>query len=164
MYMRLLIADDDDYTREGLKESIDWEPYGIDEILLAGDGAEALRICSIHKPEIVLTDIRMPKLNGIEFAEKLSEKSPGSILIFMSGYMDVEYLRSAIKLSAVEYIEKPIKLTEVEQAILKSVRVLQEKQAQTDVFRQKNELVKQKLAGLLRGCAARQGFRKISGI
>ncbi|MGM0884038.1 MAG: response regulator transcription factor [Bacillota bacterium] len=148
--MRLLIADDDDYTREGLKESIDWETYGIDEILLAGDGAEALRICSIHKPEIVLTDIRMPKLNGIEFAEKLSEKSPGSILIFMSGYMDVEYLRSAIKLSAVEYIEKPIKLPEVEQAILKSVRALQEKQAQTDVFRQKNELVKQKLAGLLR--------------
>lgn len=148
--MRLLIADDDDYTREGLKESIDWEAYGIDEILLAGDGAEALRICSINKPEIVLTDIRMPKLNGIEFAEKLSEKSPGSILIFMSGYMDVEYLRSAIKLSAVEYIEKPIKLTEVEQAILKSLRALQEKQTQSDVFRQKNELVKQKLAGLLR--------------
>ncbi|RCW45457.1 response regulator transcription factor [Paenibacillus prosopidis] len=148
--MRLLIADDDDYTREGLRESIDWEQYGIDEVLLAGDGAEALRICTINKPEIVLTDIRMPKLNGIEFAERLSEKSPGSILIFMSGYMDVEYLRSAIKLSAVEYIEKPIKLVEVEQAILKSVRALQEKQAQTDVFRQKNELVKQKLAGLLR--------------
>ncbi|MGO4375629.1 response regulator, partial [Paenibacillus sp. MCAF20] len=95
--MRLLIADDDDYTREGLKESIDWEQYGIHDVLLAGDGAEALRMCTVHRPDIVLTDIRMPKLNGIEFAEKLSLKSPGSILIFMSGYMDVEYLRSAIK-------------------------------------------------------------------
>ncbi|MBD2868638.1 response regulator [Paenibacillus arenilitoris] len=148
--MRLLIADDDDYTREGLKENIDWELYGINDILLACDGAEALRICALQRPEIVLTDIRMPKLSGIEFAEKLSEKSPGSLLIFMSGYMDVEYLRSAIKLSAVEYIEKPIKLAEVEQAILKSVRSLQEKQAQTDVFRQKNELAKQRLASLLR--------------
>lgn len=148
--MRLLIADDDDYTREGLKESIDWEQYGIHDVLLAGDGAEALRMCTVHRPDIVLTDIRMPKLNGIEFAEKLSLKSPGSILIFMSGYMDVEYLRSAIKLSAVEYIEKPIKLADVEQAILKSVRALEEKQAQSSVYKQKNELVRQKLAGLLR--------------
>ncbi|MDQ0112168.1 response regulator [Paenibacillus harenae] len=148
--MRLLIADDDDYTREGLKESIDWEQYGIHDVLLAGDGAEALRISTIGQPDIVLTDIRMPKLNGIEFAEKLSQKSPGSQLIFMSGHMDVEYLRSAIKLSAVEYIEKPIKLADVEQAIQKSVRALQEKQAQSAVFRQKDELMKQKLAGLLR--------------
>ena len=58
--MRLLIADDDDYTREGLKESIDWAQYGIDDILLAVDGAEALRISSIKKPEIVLTDIGCP--------------------------------------------------------------------------------------------------------
>jgi two-component system response regulator YesN len=148
--MRLLIADDDDYTREGLKESIDWAQYGIDDILLAGDGAEALRISSIKKPEIVLTDIRMPKLNGIEFAEKLTEKSPGSQLIFISGHMEVEYLRSAIKLSAVEYIEKPLKLAEVEQAILKCIRALQEKQAHTALFQHKNELARQKLAALLR--------------
>ncbi|MDQ0060296.1 response regulator [Paenibacillus harenae] len=148
--MRLLIADDDDYTREGLRESIDWKKYGISVVMLAGDGAEALRLCTIHQPEIVLTDIRMPKLNGIEFAEKLSLRSPGSQLIFMSGFMDVEYLRSAIKLSAVEYIEKPIKMADVEQAIFKSVRALEEKQAQGAVYRQKNELMKQKLAGLLR--------------
>ena len=148
--MRLLIADDDDYTREGLKESIDWAQYGIDDILLAVDGAEALRISSIKKPEIVLTDIRMPKLNGIEFAERLTEKSPGSQLIFISGHMEVEYLRSAIKLSAVGYIEKPLKLAEVEQAILKCVRAIQEKQAHTALFQQKNELAGQKLAALLR--------------
>jgi two-component system response regulator YesN len=64
--------------------------------------------------------------------------------------MDVEYLRSAIKLSAVEYIEKPLKLAEVEQAILKSVRAIQEKRALTAVFEQKNALAKQKLAALLR--------------
>jgi two-component system response regulator YesN len=148
--MRLLIADDDDYTREGLSESFDWEKYGINEILLAADGAEALRIATVKKPDIVLTDIRMPKLNGIEFAEKLAEKSPDSQLLFMSGYMDVEYLKSAIKLSAIEYIEKPIKLAEVEQAIHKSVRSLQSKQEQTAVIQQKNELVRQKLAAMLR--------------
>lgn len=152
--MRLLIADDDDYTREGLSETFEWEKYGIDEILLAADGAEALRIATAKKPEIVLTDIRMPKLNGIEFAEKLAEKSPDSQLLFMSGFMDVEYLKSAIKLSAVEYIEKPIKLAEVEQAIRKSIRSLHSKQEQTAVVKQKNELVRQKLAGMLRDAHA----------
>lgn len=148
--MRLLIADDDDYTREGLSESFEWEKYGIKEVYLAADGAEALRIATAKKPEIVLTDIRMPKLNGIEFAERLAEKSPDSQLLFMSGFMDVEYLKSAIKLSAVEYIEKPIKLAEVERAIDKSVRALAHKQQQSAVVKQKNELVRQKLAGMLR--------------
>lgn len=152
--MRLLIADDDDYTREGLSETIDFEKFGIQEVFLASDGAEALRLAALKKPDIVLTDIRMPKLNGIEFAEKLAETSPGCQLLFMSGYMDVEYLKSAIKLSAVEYIEKPLKLAEVEQAILKSVRTIQSKQKQTAVLNQKNELERQKLAGLLRDAEA----------
>lgn len=71
--MRLLIADDDDYTREGLSESFNWEELGIDEVILADDGAEALRLASLTKPEIVLTDICMPKMSGIEFAEQLAE-------------------------------------------------------------------------------------------
>ena len=62
--MRLLIADDEDYAREGLIESIPWEKYGIDEIMQAKDGREALTISGWFRPDIVLTDIRMPKLNG----------------------------------------------------------------------------------------------------
>ncbi|SFD53540.1 two-component system, response regulator YesN [Paenibacillus catalpae] len=154
--MRLLIADDDDYTREGLSESIDFEKFGIQEVFLACDGAEALRLAALKKPDIVLTDVRMPKLNGIEFAEKLAETNPGCQLLFMSGYMDVDYLKSAIKLSAVEYIEKPLKLAEVEQAILKSVLGIQSKQKQTAVLNQKNELERQRLVGLLRDTGADQ--------
>lgn len=155
--MRLLIADDDDYTREGLAEIIDWKQYGIEEVLLAEDGEEALRLTAQKKPEIVLTDIRMPKLSGIEFAERLAEKSPDSLLLFMSGFMEVEYLKSAIKLSAVEYIEKPIKLPEVEQAILKSIRQLRARQTQQAVETRKNELEKMRLTGLLRDGLADRG-------
>lgn len=74
--MQILIADDDDYTREGLIESVEWSQYGILSVLEARDGAEALRLAAKYKPEIVLTDIRMPKLNGIAFAEKLGEICP----------------------------------------------------------------------------------------
>lgn len=78
--MRLLIADDEDYAREGLIESIPWEKYGIDEIMQAKDGREALTISGWFRPDIVLTDIRMPKLNGLEFAERLIRQCPDSKL------------------------------------------------------------------------------------
>jgi two-component system, response regulator YesN len=82
--MRLLVADDDDYTREGLADGIDWAKYGITQVYQARDGEEALRIAMSNKLDIVLTDIRMPRINGIEFAEKLAEASPDSKLLFMS--------------------------------------------------------------------------------
>ena len=117
--MRLLIADDEDYAREGLIESIPWEKYGIDEIMQAKDGREALTISGWFRPDIVLTDIRMPKLNGLEFAERLIRQCPDSKLLFMSGYMEIEYLKKAISLDAVEFVEKPIELDKVEQAVKK---------------------------------------------
>lgn len=151
--MKILIADDDDYTREGIVESIDWERYGIDEPMQAQDGAEALRLSLAHKPDIVLTDIRMPKLNGIEFTEKLIAACPDSKLLFMSGYMDVDYLKSAIKLSVVDYIEKPIKLPELEQAIGKTVEHLRENERHRRILDQKIALERHRLAGALRSPA-----------
>lgn len=148
--MHLLIADDDDYTRVGLMESIDWKRYGISEIKQAKDGAEALRIALRFRPDIVLSDIRMPKLSGIEFAERLAEQCGESKLLFMSGYLDTAYLKSAIKLSAVDYIEKPIKLPELEAAIQRTVELINEKQKNHDLKDQRMDLQRQKLAGMLK--------------
>ncbi|WP_339310984.1 response regulator [Paenibacillus sp. FSL M7-0896] len=147
--MRIIIADDDDYTREGLIDSIEWEQFGISNILEARDGAEALRLATQYKPEIVLTDIRMPKLNGIDFAEKLGEHCPDSKLLFMSGYLDVDYLKSAIRLSAVDYIEKPIKLPELQEAIRKTVQSVHRSKRLINDLSTKKNLQQQKLARLL---------------
>jgi len=148
--MKVLIADDDVYTREGLVESIDWEDYGVHEVLQVEDGAEALRMATIHRPEMVITDIRMPKLNGIEFAERLVAACPDSKLLFISGYMDVAYLKSAIRLAAVDYVEKPIKLPEMEEAIRKMIRFIQEERERHVLLDQKLELDRTKLANVLR--------------
>lgn len=148
--MKVLIADDDVYTREGLADSIDWESYGVFEILQAKDGAEALRIAQALRPEIVITDIRMPKLSGIAFAERLSAACPDSKLLFISGYMDVAYLKSAIRLAVVDYVEKPIKLPEMEEAIRKTVQFIMEKKEHTLLLDQKLGLERTKLANALR--------------
>lgn len=148
--MRLLIADDEDYTREGLLESIKWSDYGINEIKQARDGREALEISLSFKPDIILTDVRMPKLNGIEFAEELIKQCPESKVLFMSAYMEIDYLKSAIKLSAIDYIEKPINLTFMENAVKKAVEFINEKRKLSVSSVEMKELQMQRLANMLR--------------
>ena len=147
--MKILIADDEDYTREGLIESIPWEDYRIDEIMQAVNGSEAYKIARWFQPDIVLTDIRMPKMDGIEFATQLLEQNPDSRIIFMSGYMEIEYLRSAIRLSAIDYIEKPIDLKVVKKALEKAVAKIQEKQKTLEVSQTHREVQQKKLFSLL---------------
>ena len=148
--MRLLIADDEDYAREGLIESIPWEKYGIDEIMQAKDGREALTISGWFRPDIVLTDIRMPKLNGLEFAERMIRQCPDSKLLFMSGYMEIEYLKKAISLDAVEFVEKPIELDKVEQAVKKAVTFVREKELFEKKEGQWQKLERQRLLNMLK--------------
>ncbi len=137
--IKLLLADDEDYTREGLTTEIDWKALGIDEIMQAKNGAEAISIANWYRPEIILTDIKMPKVDGIEFAKELVEINPDVKIIFMSGFMEVNYLKSAIKLSAIDFIEKPIDISLVNEAIKKAVRAVLESRKQLDIIaNQKN--------------------------
>ncbi|RCX21556.1 two-component system response regulator YesN [Fontibacillus phaseoli] len=155
--MKLLIVDDDDYTRLGLLESVKWSAFGIEEIKEARDGAEALREAASFKPDIVITDIRMPKLSGIEFAEKLLDRCNESKLLFMSGFMEVDYLKSAIKLSAVDYIEKPIKLPDLELAVMKAVNSIRLQQEGQIILAEKLKLQRQRLTESLKSGMVIQG-------
>ena len=68
--MKLLIVDDDIYTREGLAETIPWNLYGIDDVMQAENGKEALHTVSWYLPDLIITDIRMPQKNGIDFCRE----------------------------------------------------------------------------------------------
>lgn len=116
--MKLLIVDDEKLTREGLKTSINWDSLGVFKLLEADDGLNALSVAKAEHPDIVLCDVRMPRMTGIQFVERLRELQPDISIIFMSGYSDKEYLKAAIKLKAVQYVEKPLNPLEVEDAIL----------------------------------------------
>ena len=106
--IRLLIVDDEITTIRRIRSRIDFASAGIDEVREAGDGEEALEVCAGWTPDILLSDIMMPRMNGLELAESLREKSPGLQIIFLSGYMEKEYLKGAIRLQVIDYIEKPI--------------------------------------------------------
>ncbi|MBU5480560.1 response regulator transcription factor [Blautia sp. MSJ-19] len=115
--MKLLIVDDEELTRTGVISSLDWNSLGITEVLQADDGVHGLETARLCKPEIVLCDVRMPRMDGITMLERLEKFLPDTVPIFMSGYSDKEYLKAAIKLKAVNYIEKPFSLAEIEAAI-----------------------------------------------
>ncbi|MFC5467223.1 response regulator [Cohnella suwonensis] len=115
--MKLLIVDDENRTRELLRNYVPWDAIGIDEVETARNGLHALELASERKPDIILCDIRMPKLNGIEFARQYRNIDPRCPVIFLSGFSDKEYLKSAIHLKAFTYIEKPVNLDEVREAV-----------------------------------------------
>ena len=119
--MKLLIADDERLTREGLKNGIDWEALGIEEVRTAKDGKDALLQCVSFSPDILLTDVRMPHMDGIQLVAEFTKRFPEAGIIFMSGYSDREYLKAAIRYHAVSYVEKPIHLDEIRSAVSDAV-------------------------------------------
>lgn len=126
--LKVLIADDEKMPRDILSNYINWSNLGVTGILEADDGLKALNIAMEEKPDIIISDIKMPHMNGIDFATKIREHLPDTKLIFLSGYSDKEYLKSAIKLKAVSYIEKPIDLEEITSLLKDTISDLVEEQ------------------------------------
>lgn len=125
--MKLLIVDDEALTRTGLISSVDWKALGIHEIYQADDGYHGLEMARLHSPEIILCDVRMPRMDGIDMLQRIEEFLPDSVAIFMSGYSDKEYLKAAIRLKAITYIEKPLDPKEVTAAIQEACKSYQQK-------------------------------------
>lgn len=119
--MKLLIVDDEKLTREGIRDSLNPECLGISQVLLEDDGIHGLKTALEEHPDIVLTDVRMPRMNGVQMAERILKELPGTSIIFMSAYSDKEYLKAAIKLKALGYVEKPLDMDELTAAVKEAV-------------------------------------------
>lgn len=119
--MKLLIVDDEQLTRDSLMKMIPWRSLGITEIQTAADGFWALQAAKRVPPDIVLCDVMMPRMDGMQFCKRLREFCPDCRIIFISGFASKEHLKEAISLRATRYIEKPILLEELEQAVRETV-------------------------------------------
>ena len=151
--LKLIIVDDEKTTREGLLEYIPWKELGIEVVEDAEDGVKALELAMRIQPDIILCDVRMPRMNGIELAARIKESLPECKIIFLSGYSDKEYLKSAIQLKAFSYVEKPIDMEEIKNTVQNAVSICMEekgkKRIEGEMKSKLNEsihLVKQKLA------------------
>lgn len=136
--VKVIIVDDERNTREGLKKCIPWKSMGINLVGEAEDGIMALDLSLRLQPDIILCDIRMPKMNGIEFATRLREKLQDCKIIFLSGYSDKEYLISAIHLKAVSFIEKPVNIKELISILETTASTVIEERQRKDVEIERN--------------------------
>lgn len=124
--VKVLLVEDEELTREGIKACIPWESIGISGLYTAEDGEEGLETAKAVRPDIIMADVRMPRMDGITMAFEIRKALKSCRFIFISGYCDKEYLKSAIELSAVNYIEKPVEPGELLDALKKSVLQVEE--------------------------------------
>ncbi len=114
---KALIADDEIWVASLIKKSVDWEAFGIEIVGETHDGEDAFNKILSLKPDIVITDIRMPGISGLELMEKVRLLGLSVEFIILSGYNSFEYAKEAIKYSAVSFILKPLEPEELEQAL-----------------------------------------------
>lgn len=143
-----MIVDDMPVYRDYLKNFIDWKAYGFQVCCEAKDGREALDLYDIYQPDIILTDIAMPYMDGLELSENLLKENPETSIILITGNSEFEYAKKAVKLGVCDYIVKPFEKEELIITLLKLqdniCRVL-EIQNEQDAFRgeQKEQQLRQ---------------------
>jgi two-component system response regulator YesN len=121
----MLVADDERWIRERIISSIDWSRIGLKIAGEAADGEEALSLYRELRPDIILTDIRMPGISGLDFLKSLTEEGLSAKVIIISGYSDFDYAQKAIKLGVTDYILKPVENTELINVVKKCIRQIE---------------------------------------
>jgi len=114
---RVLLADDEEEIRTGISRKIDWAALGLSLVGEAGNGEEALELAEQLRPDVVLTDIKMPFMDGLELCRHLRQSLPAAKLVVFSGFDDFEYARQAVGMGVSEYILKPINASELAEVL-----------------------------------------------
>lgn len=117
----IMLVDDEEEVRKSIIKQIDWESAGFKVVGDAENGEDALEKIEMLEPDVVLTDIRMPFMDGLALAEKIRQRYPSMKVVIFSGYDDFEYAQKAIKLNVTEYILKPVNVEELT-SILKRIK------------------------------------------
>ncbi len=110
---RIILVDDEEEVRKGIIRKIDWETLGFQVVGDAENGQDALEKIEQLEPDVVMTDIRMPYMDGLTLTSWIRQKYPSVKVLIFSGFDDFEYAQQAIKLNVTEYILKPVNVEEL---------------------------------------------------
>ena len=132
---KVLLADDEAMIVKGLRKLIDWSALGIELVGEATDGLMAAQLLDQTRPDLVISDIRMPGLTGLELLDRYKSGGQAPKFIFVSGYEEFEYVRKALSGGAVDYLLKPVSAEELERAVRKALGLMTDSSAAA-LFRQ----------------------------
>lgn len=155
----LMLVDDEKEMREGLMEVMPFHELGFTVVGQASNGLEAVQLCEHLSPDLIVTDIRMPLMDGLSMCREIQKLWPTTHFIVLSGYDDFEYARQALAFKSMDYLLKPISSAEFAQVLRTAKQRLDEEYAQKrdmeqlrESYRQSLPLLKEMLlSALLRG-------------
>ncbi len=131
--MKVFLVEDEIIMREGIRNNIDWEKEGFEFAGEASDGELAYPLIQDSKPDILITDIRMPFMDGLELSRRVKKEMPDIKIIVLSGYDEFEYAREGIRIGITEYLLKPIDGNKLLEAVKRVAQlILSERESQME--------------------------------
>lgn len=115
--LKVVVVEDEELVRKGIVLTVDWAGAGCAVVGEAANGEEGLEVIRRYRPDLIVTDIRMPRLDGIEMVRRLRQEGNDAYVVILTAYSDFSYAQSALKLGAVDYLLKPFHDGELEEAI-----------------------------------------------
>lgn len=120
MILRVMIVDNDYSARRDIERKVRWVENDFELVGEANDGEEALALIPYVTPHVILTEIRMPNMDGITFIETAKKRWPKIKYIIISNYDHFDFLRQAVKVGAYDYLLKPVKEEDIHQALMRA--------------------------------------------
>lgn len=145
--IKVFLAEDEFVMREGIKKNINWEANGYSFVGDAKDGELAFPMIQMEKPDILITDIRMPFMDGLELSRLVKKELPETEIIILSGFEEFEYAREGIKIGVAEYLTKPISANDLLTAINKVAAGIRKRRLEKEL-REKYLKEMQEMVGL----------------
>lgn len=127
MHYTVLVVDDEQEQRRALVEKVQWDAAGFEVVGEAENGVEALDLVETLEPDLILTDIRMPMISGLELAARVRQMRPATQIVILSGYDSFEYARTAIEYNIIRYLLKPISSAELSKELFDIRRRMDER-------------------------------------
>ncbi len=147
---KLMIVEDEDRNRNGIKKCINWEEYGFRCMAEACNGQDALEKVELEKPDVIITDVRMPIMDGLELTHIINEKYKDIKVIILSGYSDFDFVRSAIKLRVFDYLLKPTDIKVFTDTFKALKTAMDSERKQKELFDAKKKYIDQNFSNLRR--------------
>ena len=143
MMIKIFLVEDEIAIRKGIKNSIDWEKEGYEFVGEAGDGELAYPMILKTKPDILITDIKMPFMDGLQLSKLVRKELPATKILILSGYDEFEYAKEAIKLQVAEYLLKPISSAKLLDVLVQVKEVIRQEQEEKELIKKYREDMKE---------------------
>ncbi|MCR4757789.1 MAG: response regulator [Butyrivibrio sp.] len=166
--MTVLIVDDEPYMVDYIAGLLDWQQIGFDKVLTAGGGSLALDLIKQYSPELLITDIKMPRISGLDLAEYIDENKLNTKVVILTGYSDFEYAQKSVHYGVTDYLVKPVLKDDFQETINRIMEKYFSKECKTGensgILKDKKDVVSFVQKYVIDNCEEELSLEMLSGI